>query len=101
MIAEVTENNELVLRWLGDRRNEIKWTACSDTEFEVSARLWFSSGMNFQGTTTIEFSTACYASALKWFASALEQLVEHNHIQAMYSGSGDMHLTILSRRGQA
>jgi hypothetical protein len=101
MTAEVTENNELVLRWLGDRRNEIKWVACSDNEFEVIAKLWYPGLLNYQGATTVEFSTTCYARALECFANSLEQFAEHHQIQAKYGGSEDMYITILSRRGQA
>jgi len=101
MIAEVTENNQLVLRWLGERRNQIKWTACSENEFEVIATLWFPGELNYQGPTSIEFSTTCYADSLGWFAQSLEQLIENHNVQAKYYGTEDMYLRIFSRRGQA
>ena len=100
MKAQVTDNFDLVLRW-DDSRSEISWSGCSNCEFEVRAKLWIPGGVNYQGSTKIEFSTTCYAYALRLFAESLERLAGGQQDRASYRGSEDMEIKILERQGQA
>jgi len=101
MKAHVTENFDLVLRWDDDSKCEIIWSACSECEFKVTAKLWFPPGLNYQGSTLLEFSTTCYAYALRFFAEELDKFVCGDSATAVYRGSEDMTITIQERHGQA
>lgn len=100
MKAHITDNFDLVLRWENEARCEIVWSACSKCEFEVVAKLWFPSGINYQGATRIDFSTTCYAYALRFFADQLDDFSSGRKKSAEYHGSQDMIITLRERRGQ-
>jgi hypothetical protein len=99
MHAELTDNLDLILSWSDRGTNTLTWSVCSKCEFEVRASLHLDSGMNYQGCTRIEFSTTCYAWALRLFADSLEQFLRGNAPEAQYCGS-DLSITISSKQGQ-
>ena len=101
MKAHISDSFDLVLRWEDDVRCEIVWSVCSDCEFEVTARLWFAPGLNYQGATRLDFSTTCYAHALRAFADRLDEFAAGRATSAEYWGSQDMSLTVREQRGQA
>lgn len=101
MRAEVTDSLDFVLSWNDNGRSTITWSVCSNCEFEVRASLRLDSGVNYQGGTRIEFSTTCYAWALRLFADSLEQFLRGEASEARYCGSEDMTITISTKRGQA
>lgn len=100
MKAQVTDNFELVLRWEDECRCEIVWAACSESEFEVTAKLWFPPGLNYQGPTRLDFSTTCHAYALRFFADALDDLASGRKTSAEYQGSEDMAIVLAEKQGQ-
>lgn len=100
MNAHVTENFDLVLRWDDEARCEIVWSPCSNCEFEVTARLWFPPGLNYQGPTRLDFSTTCYAFALRLFAEELDGVVSGKRTTAVYRGSEDMTIAIQEWKGR-
>lgn len=100
MKAQVTDDFKLVLRWDDEACCEIVWSACSESEFEVSAKLWFPSGLNYQGPTRLDFATTCYACALRLFADELDDFASGGKASAEYRGSEDMAIALTERRGQ-
>ena len=100
MKAQVTDDFDLVLRWEDEARCEVVWSPCSNCEFEVTARLWFPPGLNYQGPTRLDFSTTCYAYALRFFADELEEYSSGQRPSADYRGSEDMTIALEERRGQ-
>jgi len=100
MKAQITDDFDLVLRWDDEARCEIVWSACSNCEFEVVAKLWFPQGLNYQGPTSIEFSTTCYAYALRFFADELDEFAAERKATVEYHGSEDMTIQLQERRGQ-
>ena len=100
MKAQITDGFDLVLTWGDDCHCEIIWSACSECEFEVRAKLMFQAGLNYQGSTQLNFSTTCYAYALRFFADELDQLVSGSRTSADYTGSCDMSIRIRDHRGQ-
>ena len=100
MRAEITDELDLILSWDDAGRNTIKWSVCSNCEFEVNVSLHLDSQMNYQGRTCIEFSTTCYAWALRLFADSIEKFVAGTEPKAEYVGSEDMSITIGEKKGQ-
>ena len=100
MKAQITDDFDLVLRWDDESRCEVVWSPCSNCEFEVTARLWFPPRLNYQGPTRLDFSTTCYAYALRFFADELEEFSSGQRPAAEYRGSEDMTIAIQERRGQ-
>lgn len=100
MKAHVNDNFDLVLRWDDEVRCEVVWSACSECEFEVTAKLWFPPGLNYQGPTRLDFSTTCYAYALRFFADELDDFASGRKASAEYRGSEDMTITLREHRGQ-
>ena len=100
MKAQVTDNFDLVLRWDDETRCEVVWSASSESEFEVTAKLWFPPGLNYQGPTRLDFSTTCYAYSLRLFADELDDFASGRRASAEYRGSEDMTITLTERSGQ-
>jgi hypothetical protein len=101
MKAHISDNFDLVLRWEDDVRCEVVWSPCSECEFEVTAKLWFPPFFHYQGPTRIDFSTTCYAYALRFFADELDAFASGKKTSAEYHGSEDMSITLRERSGQA
>jgi len=102
MKAHVSDSFDLVLRWEDDVRCEIVWSASSRLgRFDVLAKLWFPPGLDFQGPTRIDFSTACNAHSLSAFADELDDFASGRKASVVYGGSFDMTLTLRERRGMS
>lgn len=99
MKAHISDNFDLVLKWEDDVRCEVVWSPCSECEFEVTAKLWLPPVFNYQGPTRIDFSTTCYAYALRCFADELDTFASGKKTSAEYHGSEDMSITLRWRRG--
>lgn len=100
MKARITDEFDLVLYWGEGGHSEITWSACSESEFEVSGRICIKGNHHFQGVNRFEFSTFCYADSLHFFADELRNFVSGSRSSARYLGTQDMEILIRKRQGQ-
>lgn len=101
MKAQVSDEFDLVISWDDFGLSKIIWSACSDCEFEVRVEIGLHRGLNYQEAIRLEFSTTCYASALRDFAGELHDFISGRRDSARYYGSEDMEIRVHCKEGQA
>ena len=88
MRATITDSLELILYWRDEGESTLNFALASASEFTISGRIFWNSGLNYQGETTVNFQTMCYGFDLAQFGAELKRLSDEVSSSARFLNTG-------------